>query len=171
MDAKRVRASIGRRTWGSRGWRRPRAAVVGLAAVLAVAGAVGLPVFAGIGHASGGSATGQTVSIYREACGATASGSTVGTARFAADDQGGNPGGLEIRTALTAGLFRTSYTVSLLSSSCQVIAGLGTLTTDDSGRGDLDAHVAGSLLPAGTPLRVQLTATADTLTSDSTGGN
>jgi hypothetical protein len=99
------------------------------------------------------------------------SGSAVGTARFSADDRGGNPGGLEIRSSLTAGLPQASYTVNLLSGSCQFVTGLGTLRTDDSGRGDLDAHVAGSLLPAGAALRVQLSAAADVLTSDSVGGN
>jgi hypothetical protein len=123
--------------------------------------------FGGIVHASGGSATGQTVNVYRQACTATASGAAVGTARFAADDQGGNPGGLEIRTGLTAGLPRTSYTVSVLNA-CQVLATVGTLQTDDSGRGDLDVHVAGSLLPAGATLRVQLIAPTDVLTSDPT---
>ncbi len=52
----------------------------------------------------------------------------------------------------------------------QMIATLGSLTTDDRGRGDLDAHVAGSLLTPGAPLCVQLTAAADVLTSDPTSG-
>ena len=47
---------------------------------------------------------------------------------------------------------------------------VGSLTTDDSGRSDLDVHVAGSLLPPGAALRVQLVAPADVLTSDSVSG-
>jgi hypothetical protein len=43
-------------------------------------------------------------------------------------------------------------------------------TTDDSGRGDLDAHVAGSLLPDGAALRVQVVAAGEVLTSDSVSG-
>lgn len=121
-------------------------------------------------HASGGSATAQTVAVYRAACTATTPGPTVGTARFSADDQGGNPGGLEIRTGLTAGLPRASYSVYLLASPCQVLSGVGTLTTDDSGRGDLDVHVPGSLVPAGAALRVQLVTSGDTLTSGSVSG-
>ena len=119
-------------------------------------------------HASGGNATAQTVAVYRESCTAAAPGVAVGTARFSLDDQGGNPGGMEIRTGLTGGLPRTSYTVYLLANPCQVLSGVGTLTTDDSGRGDLDVHVAGSLLPPGAALRIQLVAPADVLTSDPT---
>jgi hypothetical protein len=121
-------------------------------------------------HAAGGNATAQTVNVYRAACPATTPGATVGTARFSLDDQGGNPGGIEVRTGITAGLPRTSYSVSLLASPCQVIAGVGTLITDDSGRGDLDVHVAGSVLPAGAALRVQLVAPGDVLTSDPVSG-
>ena len=121
-------------------------------------------------HASGGTATAQTVAVYRQSCGSTGQGSVIGTARFSPDDQGGNPGGLEIRTGLTSGLPRTAYTVSLLAGPCQTLTTLGTLTTDDSGRGDLDAHVAASLLPPGTQLRVQLIAPNDTLTSDPVSG-
>lgn len=113
-----------------------------------------------------GNATAQTVTVYRQACTAANSGLAVGTARFSLDDQGGNPGGVEIRTDLTGGLRRTSYSVSVLASPCQVLIGVGTLTTDDSGRGDLDVHVAGSLLPAGAALRVQVMAPGDVLTSD-----
>ena len=58
----------------------------------------------------------------------------------------------------------------LLASPCQVLTGVGTLTTDDSGRGDLDVHVAGSLLPAGAALRIQLVTSGDVLTSDSVTG-
>lgn len=123
-----------------------------------------------VARASGGSATAQTVGVYRVSCGATSPGLAAGTARFSLDDQGGNPGGIEVRTALTAGLPRTSYTVYLLASPCQVLTGVGTLTTDDSGRGDLDVHVAGSLLPAGAALRIQLVTSGDVLTSDSVTG-
>jgi len=123
-----------------------------------------------IARASGGSATGQTVNVYRESCTATSPGAAVGTARFAPDDQGGNPGGLEIRTGLTGGLPRTSYSVVVLVSPCRVLTRAGTLTTDDSGRGDLDVHVTGSLVPPGAALRVQLASPTDTLTSDPTSG-
>lgn len=125
------------------------------------------------GHAalaSGGNATSQTVNVDRATCTSTASGPAIGTARFSLDDQGGNPGGIEIRTAITAGLPRASYGVSVLASPCQVLTTVGTLNTDDSGRGDLDVHVAGNLLPAGTDLRVQLVAPGDVLTSDSVSG-
>jgi hypothetical protein len=120
-----------------------------------------------IARASGGSSSAQTVAVYRQSCSATGAGAVVGTARFSPDDQGGVPGGLEIRTGLTGGLPRTSYNVYLLASPCGVIAGVGVLTTDDSGRGDLDVHVAASLVPAGSAVRVQLVAPADVLTSDS----
>lgn len=118
-----------------------------------------------IARASGGSSTGQTVGLYREGC-TTSSALAVGTVRFAPDDQGGIPGGLEIRTGVTAGLPRTTYAVSLLANPCGVITKLGTLTTDDSGRGDLDAHVAASLISSREVVRVQLVAPGDTLTSD-----
>jgi hypothetical protein len=121
-------------------------------------------------RASGGNATAQTVNVYREACSAPTPGVTVGTARFSLDDQGGNPGGIEVRTGVTAGLPRTSYSVSLLASPCQLVTAVGTLTTDDSGRGDLDVHVAGSLLPSGASFRVQLVAPGDVLTSDAVSG-
>lgn len=58
----------------------------------------------------------------------------------------------------------------MLVNPCQVLTAVGTLTTDDSGRGDLDVHVSGSLLPTGASLRVKLTATADVLTSDPVSG-
>lgn len=116
-------------------------------------------------EASGGNATAQTVAVYRSACAASLSGATVGTARFSADDQGGIPGGAEIRIGLTAGLTRTTYSVSVLTGDCQLLISAGTLVTDDSGRGDLDVHVSGTIIPAGASLRVQLSAPGDILTS------
>jgi hypothetical protein len=88
-----------------------------------------------------------------------------------------NPNGIEIRTGLTAGVPRSSYSVLVVDSSCQVLVRGGTLTTDDSGRGDLDFHVLGSTVPPGTTVRVEVvdpaTATVpgpgpfvDVLTSD-----
>jgi hypothetical protein len=116
-------------------------------------------------QASGGNATAQTVGIYRSACAVSLSGATLGTARFSADDQGGIPGGVEIRTGLTAGLTRTTYSVAILTGGCQLLTNAGTLVTDDSGRGDLDVHVSGTTIPAGTAIRVQLSTSGDTLTS------
>ena len=93
---------------------------------------------------------------------------TVGTVRFSPDDQGGNPGGLEIDVGLTARLPRTSYSVMLLGTACQLLFQGGTLTTDDRGRGDLSVHVPSTAVPAGTGLRVRVVAlaAADVLTSD-----
>lgn len=116
-------------------------------------------------QASGGNATAQTVGVYRSVCSASVSGVAVGTARFSADDQGGIPGGAEIRIGLTAALTRTTYTVSILTGSCQVLASAGSLVTDDSGRGDLDVHVAGTAIPSGAALSVELVAPGDTLAS------
>lgn len=121
-------------------------------------------------HAAGGNATAQTVTVYRASCSTTIQGSLAGTARFSLDDQGGIPGGMEIRTGLTAGLPRTSYTLYLLANPCRVLTGLGTLTTDDSGRGDLDVHVAAGVVPSGTAVRIQAVASGDVLTSDLAGG-
>ena len=99
-------------------------------------------------------------------------GPLVGTARFSLDDQGGIPGGFEIDVALTAGLPRSNYSVFVLATPCQVLASGGTLKTDDRGRGDLSVHVAGTVVPQGTSLRVQVVALAgaDVLTSDPTSG-
>jgi hypothetical protein len=108
--------------------------------------------------------------MYREDCTANAAGLTVGTARFSLDDQGGNPGGIEVRTGITAGLPRASYSLFLLANPCQVLTNLGTLRTDDSGRGDLDVHVEASLLPPGAALRVQAVAPGSVLTSDPVNG-
>jgi hypothetical protein len=123
-----------------------------------------------VAHASGGSSTALSVAVYRSSCTVGSAGPAVGTARFSVDDQGSTPAGVEIRTGLTAGLPRTNYAVSVLAGACQFLAQVGTLTTDDSGRGDLDAHVAGRLLPPGAALRVQLVATSDMLTSDAVSG-
>jgi hypothetical protein len=130
----------------------------------------------GAGHiawASGGNNAIQYVGLHRQDCSMTGTGPEVGTARFSLDDQGGeaiNPNGIEIRTAVTSGLARSTYSLSLLSSSCGVVATIGTLKTDDSGRGDLDVHVPGSMVPSGGGLRVQLVApsNADIITSDPT---
>jgi hypothetical protein len=95
----------------------------------------------------------------------------VGTARFSLDDQGGgnvNPNGIEIRASVTDGMPRTSYGVYVVNSACQLLVGGGTLATDDSGRGDLDFHVLGSVVPPGTTVRVQLLAAEDAITSDLT---
>ncbi|HWE64320.1 MAG TPA: hypothetical protein VHB98_21625 [Chloroflexota bacterium] len=118
-------------------------------------------------RASGGTRTVQTVALRREAC-ATNGGTTVGTARVAPDDQGGNPGGLEIDVSLTGGLPRTSYTVVVLGTSCQVLFQGGALKTDDSERGDLSVHVPGTVVQVGPSLRVQVSASAgaDVITSD-----
>lgn len=137
-------------------------------ALLLVTLGVPLTQWRGIAHASGGNATAQTVSVDRADC--SSSGPSVGTARFSLDDQGGNPGGIEVRTAISTGLPRTNYSVSLLQSPCTVITVMGTLKTDDSGRGDLDVHVVGSLLSPGAALRVQLVAPGDILTSDPVSG-
>lgn len=139
--------------------------VAALAALLLL-----FPLSTGVVEASGGNATAQTVAVYRSTCAASISGETVGTARFSADDQGGIPGGAEIRVGLTAGKTRTSYSVYVLTGACQVLTSGGTLTTDDSGRGDLDVHVAGTTIPAGTSLRVELIGPSDVLTSDSVSG-
>ncbi|HXT35400.1 MAG TPA: hypothetical protein VN837_07460 [Chloroflexota bacterium] len=112
----------------------------------------------------------QTVALHRENCTATNGGTMVGTARFSPDDQGGNPGGLEIDVSLTAGLPRSSYSVAVLGTPCQVLFQGGTLTTDDRGRGDLSVHVPSTVVPAGASLRVQVVdpVTADVITSDPT---
>ena len=143
-----------------------------LAFALALAlAAILLPVVQGghIAHAANGGHTTQTVALRREDC-TTNGGATVGTARFALSDQGGQPGGLEIDVALTAGLPRSSYSVSVLGTPCQMLFSGGTLTTDDRGRGDLSVHVPANVVPAGTSLRVQVVApaNADVLTSDPT---
>src|SRR5947209_12152192 len=94
--------------------------------------------FEHIAQASGGNNAIQTVALHRQGCPASGAGTTVGTARFSLDDQGGeqvNPNGIEIRTAVTASLPRTSYSVSLLNGACAVLSNLGVLNTDDSGRG------------------------------------
>lgn len=124
-----------------------------------------------IAHASGGNNGVQTVALHRQGCAATNAGLIMGTARFSLDDQGGgnvNPNGIEIRASVTAGLPRTSYTVDVMGSACQVLTSGGTLTTDDGGRGDLDFHVLGSVVPPGTTVLVQLQASLDVLTSDPT---
>jgi hypothetical protein len=95
----------------------------------------------------------------------------VGTARFSLDDQGGgnvNPNGLEIRVSVTAGMLRASYDVDVVNAACQVLVRVGTLTTDDSGRGDFEFHVLGSVVPPGTSVRVLLLASTDIITSDLT---
>lgn len=124
-----------------------------------------------LAHASQGNNNPQTVALRRQSCTAATTGPQVGTARFAFDDQGGNPGGLEIDIALAAGLPRTTYSVSVLSNPCQVLVSGGTLQTDDRGRGDLSLHVPGAVVPPGANLRVQLVApaNADVLTSDLAG--
>lgn len=117
-----------------------------------------------VARASNGTRDLQTVALRRQDCAATSAGSIVGTARFSLDDQGGenvNPGGREIDVALTAGLPRSSYGVYVLGGSCQVLVHAGTLTTDDSGRGDLSVHVLGSVVPPDGILRVQVVAPAD----------
>jgi hypothetical protein len=124
-----------------------------------------------VAHASGGFNNPQTVALHRQSCSQTNVGAAVGTARFALDDQGGNAGGLEIRTGVTAGAPRTTYAEYILDNACNVLVNAGTLKTDDSGRGDLDVHVAASAFPAGASLRVQLVASADVITSDPAGGS
>lgn len=139
-----------------------------LAIALAV---IALPL-AEIGHiaqASGGNNTAETVALHRQACAATTAGPTVGTARISLDDQGGgnvNPNGIEILASVTAGMPRTSYNVEVVGAACQVLVSGGTLTTDDSGRGDFEFHVLGSVVPPGTNVRVQLLASTDAITSD-----
>jgi hypothetical protein len=120
-------------------------------------------------HASGGFNSVQTVAIHRQACTATTTGQAIGTARFSLDDQGGgnvNPYGIEIRASLTAGMPRMGYEVDVVDAACQVLDRGGTLTTDDSGRGDFEFHVLGSVVPPGTDVRVLVIASADILTSD-----
>ena len=139
---------------------------------LAIALAVIILPLMQVGHiarAANGGHTTQTVALRREDC-TTNGGTTVGTARFAASDQGGQPGGLEIDVSLTAGLPRSSYIVSVLSTPCQVLFNGGTLATDDRGRGDLSVHVPANVVPAGASLRVQVVAAADAdvITSDPT---
>jgi hypothetical protein len=125
-----------------------------------------------MGHvalASGGINNVQTVALHRQICTTTTVGPLTGTARFSLDDQGGgnvNPNGIEIRASVTAGLPRASYGVYVVDAACQVLVSGGTLTTDDSGRGDVEFHVLGSVVPPGTNVRVLLVAPADTLTSD-----
>jgi hypothetical protein len=122
-----------------------------------------------IARASGGNNSAQTVALHRQNCAATNAGPTVGTARFSLDDQGGenvNPNGIEILASVTAGMPRTSYGVEVVDAACQPLASGGTLTTDDSGRGDLEFHVLGSVVPPGTNVRVQLLASTDAITSD-----
>lgn len=116
-------------------------------------------------QASGGNATAQTVGVYRSACGSVVSTPAVGTARFSADDQGGIPGGAEIRIGITAGLTRTTYSVTVLTGDCQVLQSAGTLVTDDSGRGDLDVHISGTTIPPEATLRVALSGAGDVLSS------
>jgi hypothetical protein len=148
--------------------------VIGFRTALAIALAVVTLPLTGteyVAHASGGTASAQTVAVYRQICPSGTLGTAVGTVRLSLDDQGGsavNPYGLEIRVAVTAGEPRTSYSVDVLDSSCQVLDHGGTLSTDDSGRGDLDFHVLGSIIPPATTVRVQLLASVDTLTSDPT---
>lgn len=131
-------------------------------------------------HASGGIRNLQTVALRRQDCTTTA-GPAVGTARFSLDDQGGIPGGVEIDVALTAGLARSTYSVFVLATPCQVLAQAGMLKTDDRGRGDLSVHVSGTILPAGASLRVQVVSPStapvpgpgpfvDVLTSDPASG-
>jgi hypothetical protein len=123
----------------------------------------------GIARASGGINSVQTVALHRQACTASTAGPTVGSVRFSLDDQGGgnvNPNGIEIRVSVTAGQPRTSYGVYVVDAACQVLATGGTLVTDDSGRGDLEFHVLGSVVPPGTNTRVELIASTDVLTSD-----
>jgi hypothetical protein len=130
--------------------------------------------FGHIARASGGINDVQTVAVHRQACTATSAGPVVGSARFSLDDQGGgnvNPNGIEIRASLTAGTPRASYSVYVVGSACQILVRGGTLTTDDSGRGDFEFHVLGSTVPPGTTVRVQLTTpstgpSTDVLTSD-----
>jgi hypothetical protein len=122
-----------------------------------------------VAHASGGFNSVQTVAVHRQACTATTTGPLAGTARFSLDDQGGgnvNPNGIEIRASVTAGLPRVSYEVDVVDAACQVLDRGGTLTTDDSGRGDFEFHVLGSVVPPGANVRVLLVASADILTSD-----
>lgn len=139
------------------------ALVIALAATLLPLTHLGQPA-----HASGGNNDLQTVALHRQDCTQTNMGPTVGTARFSLDDQGGNPGGVEIDISVTAGLPRSNYSVSVLVDPCQTLAQEGTLKTDDSGRGDLEFHVPGSLVPSGASLRVQLVAPSDLMTSDPT---
>lgn len=111
----------------------------------------------GIARASGGITSVQTVALHRQARTASIAGPTVGSVRFSLDDQGGgnvNPNGIEIRVGVTAGRPTTSYGAYVVDAACQVLATGGTLVTDDSGRGDLDFHVLGSLVPPGTNQRV-----------------
>lgn len=58
----------------------------------------------------------------------------------------------------------------MLGTSCQVLFTGGTLTTDDSGRGDLSVHVPANIVPTGASMRVQVVApaNADVITSDPT---
>jgi hypothetical protein len=123
----------------------------------------------GIARASGGNNLVQTVALYRQACAASVAGPMVGSARFSLDDQGGgnvNPNGVEIRASVTAGQPRTSYSVNVVGAACQVLAIGGTLRTDDSGRGDLEFHVLGTVVPPGINVRVELSASGDALISD-----
>jgi hypothetical protein len=120
-------------------------------------------------RASGGNNAIQTVALHRQSCTTTTMGPVVGTARFSTDDQGGeqvNPNGIEIRISVTAGMPRSSYSALVLGNSCQVLFRGGTLNTDDSGRGDLEFHVLGSVVPPGTRVRVQLVTSTDVITSD-----
>lgn len=169
MDRTRARRDFGRSFRTLLGGHRSRMGLAtGLATLLAVAGMIWGSIPA---HAFGGNNSTQTVPLHRQGCAATAEGITAGTAGLSLDDQGGgntNPNGLEIHVAVTAGASRTTYTVSVVGSACQVLVTGGTLTTDDSGRGDLDFHVLGSVVPPGTSVRVQLLAPADVITSDLT---
>ena len=56
--------------------------------------------------------------------------------------------------------------MSVVDAACQVLAVGGALVTDDSGRGDFQFHVLGTVVPPGTNVRVELIAPADALTSD-----
>src|SRR5579872_6266079 len=114
-----------------------------------------------LAHASSGTRVTQTVALHRQNCSASTTGPQAGTVRFSPDDQGGNPGGMEINSSVTAGLARTDYGVYLLTGPCTPLLRIGTLHTDDSGRGDLDVHVAGSSLLPGPGHRIQLVAPAD----------
>jgi hypothetical protein len=138
----------------------------GLVATLAILLFLAVPL-GGQADAAGGNASAQTVPLYRAACAPVISGSTVGTARFSADDQGGVPGGVEIRIGVTSGLTRATYSISVLTADCRLITAPGTLVTDDSGRGDQDVHVPGTIIPSGAVLLVQLSAPGDTLASAS----
>jgi hypothetical protein len=141
---------------------------------LAITLAVILAPLVQVGHtvrASNGTRTVLTVALRRQSCTATNAGAAVGAARFSPDDQGGNPGGLEIDVSLTAGLPRASYSVSVLGDPCQLLFSGGTLATDDSGRGDLSVHVPSTAVPPGASLRVQVAApaAAEVITSDPVG--